>query len=75
MALGLEMRRRVKEQLKRLNPIEFSRVNLSYLDKNTGDEFVAECAELGASKLIPETPDKSAIFLLAMGKPLKRKPQ
>jgi ATP-dependent Lon protease len=56
VALGLEMRRRVKEQLKRLNPIEFSRVNLSYLDKNTGDEFVAECAELGASKLIPETP-------------------
>ena len=50
------MRRRVKEQLKRLNPIEFSRVNLSYLDKNTGEEFVAECAELGASKLIPETP-------------------
>ena len=56
MALGLELRRRVKEQLKRLNPIEFSRVNLSYIDKATGEEFVAECAELGASRLIPETP-------------------
>ena len=56
VAFGLEMRRRVKEQLKRLNPIEFSRVNLSYLDKDTGDEVVAECAELGATKLIPDTP-------------------
>jgi len=56
IAFGLEMRRRVKEQLKRINPIEFSRVNLSFLDKKTGDEFVAECAELGATRLIPEGP-------------------
>jgi ATP-dependent Lon protease len=56
IAFGLEMRRRVKEQLKRVNPIEFSRVNLSYLDKDSGDEHIAECAELGATKLIPETP-------------------
>lgn len=47
--LGLEMRRRVKEQLKRMNPIEFSRVNLSYLDKETGDEFIAECSEIGVT--------------------------
>jgi ATP-dependent Lon protease len=56
VAFGLEMRRRVKEQLKRLNPIEFSRVNLSYLDKESGDEHIAQCAELGATKLIPDTP-------------------
>ena len=56
VALALEMRRRVKEQLKRINPIEFSRVNLSYLDKDTGDEYFAECAELGATRLIPEGP-------------------
>lgn len=54
--LSLEMRRRVKEQLKRMNPIEFSRVNLSYLDKETGDEFIAECSEIGVTKLIPEGP-------------------
>ena len=52
---ALEMRRRVKEQLKRINPIEFSRVNLSYIDKETGEEFFAECKELGATRLIPET--------------------
>lgn len=56
ISFALEMRRRVKEQLKRINPIEFSRVNLSYLDKETGDEYLAECTELGATKLIPEGP-------------------
>jgi ATP-dependent Lon protease len=56
VTIGLEMRRRVKEQLKRMNPIEFSRVNLSYLDKETGEEYIAECAEIGVTKLIPEGP-------------------
>ena len=53
---ALEMRRRVKEQLKRMNPIEFPKVNLSYIDKETGDEFFAECNEIGATRLIPEGP-------------------
>lgn len=56
VSFALEMRRRVKEQLKRINPIEFSRVNLSYMDKETGDEFVAECLGLGAIRIIPEGP-------------------
>lgn len=56
LSLALEMRRRVKEQLKRLNPIEFSRVNLTFLDKESGEEFIVDCAELGASRLIPESP-------------------
>lgn len=56
VAFGLEMRRRVKEQLRRINPIEFSRVGLSYLDKKTGEEFVSECKEMGATRLIPEAP-------------------
>jgi ATP-dependent Lon protease len=56
LSFALELRRRVKEQLKRLNPIEFSRVNLSFLDKQTGDESFAACAEIGATRLIPEEP-------------------
>ena len=56
LAFALEMRRRVKEQLKRLSPIEFARVNLSFLDKETGDEVIAECKELGAVRLIPDGP-------------------
>jgi len=53
---ALEMRRRVKEQLKRINPLEFPKVNLSYIDKESGDEFFAECKEIGATRLIPEGP-------------------
>lgn len=56
LTLALELRRRVKEQLKRINPIEFSRVELSFLDKETGDEAVAECSELGGTRMIPEGP-------------------
>ncbi|MBK8265280.1 MAG: hypothetical protein IPK80_28620 [Nannocystis sp.] len=56
LSFGLELRRRVKEQLKRINPIEFSRVNLSFIDKETGEERFAECVELGAIRLIPEGP-------------------
>jgi len=56
VSFALEVRRRVKEQLKRINPIEFSRVNLSFMDKETGDEYLAECTELGVTKLIPEGP-------------------
>lgn len=56
VSFALEVRRRVKEQLKRINPIEFSRVNLSFMDKETGDEYLAECTELGITKLIPEGP-------------------
>ncbi|MDY0059348.1 MAG: protease Lon-related BREX system protein BrxL [Myxococcota bacterium] len=56
LTFALEMRRRVKEQLKRLNPIEFARINLSFLDKETGDEVVATCVELGATRLIPDGP-------------------
>ncbi|WP_214035113.1 protease Lon-related BREX system protein BrxL [Methanospirillum sp.] len=56
VAFGLEMRRRVKEQLKRINPLEFSKVNLSYIDKETREEYYAECRELGVSKLIPDIP-------------------
>lgn len=41
VSFALEMRRRVKEQLKRINPIEFSRVSLSFIDRETGDEMVA----------------------------------
>jgi len=46
LEFAVEMRRRVKEQLKRINPDEFRTAELSYLDKQTGDEFVVHCPEL-----------------------------
>src|SRR5216684_4198753 len=36
LTFATEMRRRVKEQLKRLGGVEYSRVNLSFLEKATG---------------------------------------
>jgi len=53
---ALEMRRRVKEQLKRMGGIEYAKVNLSYIDKETGEESFAGCPELGNIQLIPDTP-------------------
>jgi ATP-dependent Lon protease len=55
LTFATEMRRRVKEQLKRMGGIEYSRVNLSFLDKETGRETFVSCRELGSTQLIPET--------------------
>ena len=46
LEFAVEMRRRVKEQLKRINPDEFKTAELSYVDKETGDEFIVHCPEL-----------------------------
>lgn len=54
LKLALEMRRRVKEQLKKLGGMEFYDVNFSYIDKDTFEEFYVSVPEQGGSKLIPE---------------------
>lgn len=46
LTFGLEMRRRVKEQLRRINPTEFARTDLTFIDKVTGEEFSATCPEI-----------------------------
>jgi len=56
LVLALELRRRVKEQLKRMGGIEYSKVNFSYIDKDTGQETFVTCKELGALQMIPDTP-------------------
>lgn len=52
--LALEMRRRVKEQLKKLGGMEFYDVNFSYIDKETFEEKYVSVPEQGGGKLIPE---------------------
>ncbi len=54
LRFSIEMRRRVKEQLKRMGGIEYAKVNLSYIDLRSGDEHVVTCPELGIIQLIPE---------------------
>lgn len=54
LKLALEMRRRVKEQLKKLGGMEFYDVNFSYIDNETFEERYVTVREQGGGKLIPE---------------------
>lgn len=54
LVLALEMRRRVKEQLKKLGGMEFYDVNFSYIDNMTFEEKFVSVPEQGGGKLIPE---------------------
>jgi len=54
LKLALEMRRRVKEQLKKLGGMEFYDVNFSYIDNETFEERYVTVPEQGGGKLIPE---------------------
>lgn len=54
LKISLEMRRRVKEQLKKLGGMEFYDVNFSYIDNETFEELYVSVPEQGGGKLIPE---------------------
>lgn len=54
LKVALEMRRRVKEQLKKLGGMEFYDVNFSYIDNATFEEHYVSVPEQGGGKLIPE---------------------
>ena len=54
LKFALEMRRRVKEQLKKLGGMEFYDVNFSYIDNDTFEEHFVSVPEQGGGKLIPE---------------------
>lgn len=54
VTMALEMRRRVKEQLKKLGGMEFYDVNFSYIDNETFEEKFVSVPEQGGGKLIPE---------------------
>ena len=56
MTLGMEMRRRVKEQLKRIGGMEFWDTNFSYIDKETQEEVFVGLPEQRGSSLIESNP-------------------
>ncbi|MBW3538713.1 MAG: BREX system Lon protease-like protein BrxL [Planctomycetes bacterium] len=45
LTFALEMRRRVKEQLRRINPGEFRTADLTFVDKSSGEELSVRCPE------------------------------
>jgi len=54
LVISLEMRRRVKEQLKKLGGMEFYDVNFSYIDNESFEERYVSVSEQGGGKLIPD---------------------
>lgn len=54
LKISLEMRRRVKEQLKKLGGMEFYDVNFSYIDLEDMSEHYVSVPEQGGGKIIPE---------------------
>ena len=69
LKLALEMRRRVKEQLKKLGGMEFYDVNFSYIDLDEKEERYVGVPEQGSGKLIPEgMPNPGQIYTVSRGK-------
>ena len=69
LKLALEMRRRVKEQLKKLGGMEFYDVNFSYIDSETFEERYVTVPEQGGGKLIPEGMcNPGQVYTVARGK-------
>ena len=54
LQIALEMRRRVKEQLKKLGGMEFYDVNFSYIDNDSLEERYVSVPEQSGGKLIPD---------------------
>lgn len=69
LVLALEMRRRVKEQLKKLGGMEFYDVNFSYIDRESFEERYVSVPEQGGSNLIPEGMcNPGQIYTVSQGK-------
>jgi ATP-dependent Lon protease len=56
LEFAIEMRRRVKEQLKRIGGMEFWDTNFSYIDKETQEETFVTLPEERGSNLIEDVP-------------------
>ena len=69
LRIALEMRRRVKEQLKKLGGMEFYDVNFSYIDNETFEEHYVSVPEQGGGKLIPEgLTNPGQVYTISRGK-------
>lgn len=54
LQLSLELRRRVKEQQKKIGGMEFYDVNFSYIDKSSHEEHYVSVPEQASGNLIPD---------------------
>jgi ATP-dependent Lon protease len=66
LEFALEMRRRVKEQLKRIGGMEFYDVNFSYIDKDEMTEKFVTVPEQGSTTIIPSgSPNPGQVYAVA----------
>lgn len=69
LKFALEMRRRVKEQLKKLGGMEFYDVNFSYIDNESFEEHFVSVPEQGGGKLIPDgVCSPGQVYTISQGK-------
>ena len=69
LTFALEMRRRVKEQLKKIGGMEFYDVNFSYIDNETFEEHYVSVPEHGGGKIIPEgLTNPGKVYTISQGK-------
>jgi ATP-dependent Lon protease len=69
LAFALEMRRRVKEQMKKIGGMEFYDVNFSYIDNESFEERYVSVPEQGGGKIIPEgLTNPGNVYTISQGK-------
>jgi len=69
LRFALELRRRVKEQLKKIGGMEFYDINFSYIDLESFAEEYVPVPEQGGGKLIPEGLNKPGhLYTVGYGK-------
>ena len=69
LRFALEMRRRVKEQLKKLGGMEFYDVNFSYIDNESFEEKYVTVPEQGGGNLIPDgICNPGQVYTIAQGR-------
>ena len=73
LEVALEMRRRVKEQLKKMLPFEYARTSFSFIERTTQQEHFVACPEEGGRDLIPQDPlSPGTVFTAAVGGPERK---
>ncbi len=73
LELGMECRRRVKEQLKKMLPFEFSKTSFSYIDRSTQQEHFVGVPEEGGRDIIAQDPlPPGTVYTAAVGGPERK---
>ena len=67
---AIECRRRVKEQLRKMNPVEFNDTDMGYIDLNTSEEFIVRLPEVASGPLVYEG-EETPGYVYGVGRSVK----